>query len=101
MPWQRDGWSAEAIASFICEPALELAVACLEMGRFAKRVAAPGNPVGDPGDHLPGADAGKAEQLMAALGVAQDGVGAFRALEDYGPIQSSAEFHGDAPHTEK
>src|SRR4051794_6749677 len=76
-------------------------IAHLEMGRLAERLTFAGDPVRDPVDHLPGADARIAEQPIAALCVAQMRVGTLMSLKDCGLAEPRRKLRGDAAHAQK
>src|SRR5439155_22844136 len=62
-------------------PRSELAVAHFEMGGFAEVGAAAANPIGDPLDEPLRRHTRLAEQTLRLLGIAQNGIVGFAALE--------------------
>src|SRR5438105_9664708 len=65
----------------------KLAIAHLEMRRLVPSRAPTAHPVGDPVDHLTGADARVAEQAVGHLTVAKDRVAAFTSFKDHRAVQ--------------
>src|SRR4051812_41302048 len=79
----------------------ELPVTGLEVSGPVETGSAAAHPVGDPGNHLSGADTRIAEEPMSALAVGEKGVVRLGSLEGRRPAEMLAEFLGDAPHAQE
>lgn len=73
--------SSSAISKSRCEITLENSVAHLEMRRFAERLAAAGDPISRPGQHLVGGDDRLAKQRVGCATVVEEGGGGLLPCE--------------------